>query len=351
MDAPSRSPLAKATAARHQRDWSQKKPQPPRNISPMAARVVGLDTRSPRSASISPKPARLVSSRQRWAHSVCSKKELEAALQDDSITAIETDLIWSTSQSAVVHAHPPQTTSDLAFDAFMDAVTTSPQRKHIKLDFKSADVVQPVVWGLEKYYCKALQARGQHVWLNADVLVGPGSSECGFDADGFVQACVRHRAFSSLSLGWTVDVGLGHSYSVDHVAALRALLQRHKLLGDPRLAISANLRMALRSSGPLRRLLDECRGELLLWTGVGEPPVSEQLVERARRVFPVDRLALDVSSTTAADALAQEAALSIYRAWRRAGALVAKLRARDADADADDDFYDRATRRRPTCCR
>ena len=30
-----------------------------------------------------------------------------------------------------------------------------------------------------------------------------------------------------------------------------------------------------------------------MWTGVGEPPVSEQLVERARRVFPVDRLALD----------------------------------------------------------
>ena len=89
----------------------------------------------------------------------------------------------------------------------------------------------------------------------------------------------------------------------------------------------------------------------MLWTGVGEPPVSEQLVERARRVFPVDRLALDVHSTTAADALAQEVALSIYRAWRRAGALVAKLRARDADADADDDFYDRATRRRPTCCR
>ena len=347
MDAPSRSPLAKATAA--QRDWSRK-PQPPRNISPMAARVVGLDTRSPRSGSVSPKPARLVSSRQRWAHSVCSKSELEAALQDDSITAIETDLIWSTSQSAVVHAHPPQTTSDLAFDAFMDAVTTSPARKHLKLDFKSQDVVQPVIWGMEKYYARALQARGQHVWLNADVLIGPGCSECAFDADGFVQSCVRHRAFSSLSLGWTVDVGLGHGYSVDHVAALRSLLQRHKLLGNPRLAISANLRMALRNSEPLRRLLDECRGELLLWTGVGEPPVSEQLVEKARRVFPADRLALDVSATTAADALAQEVALSIYRAWRRAGDIVKRLRARDADADADDDFYDRA-RRRPTCCR
>ena len=89
----------------------------------------------------------------------------------------------------------------------------------------------------------------------------------------------------------------------------------------------------------------------MLWTGVGEPPVSEQLVERARRVFPVDRLALDVHSTTAGDAMAQEVALSIYRAWRRAGDIVKRLRARDADADADDDFYDRATRRRPTCCR
>ena len=317
----------------------------------MAARVVGLDTRSPRSGSVSPKPARLVSSRQRWAHSVCSKRELEAALQDDSITAIETDLIWSTTQSAVVHAHPPQTTSDLAFDAFMDAVTTSPARKHLKLDFKSQDVVQPVVWGMEKYYARALQARGQHVWLNADVLIGPGFSHVILMRMRSSRLVCRHRAFSSLSLGWTVDVGLGHSYSVDHVAALRSLLQRHKLLGDPRLAISANLRMALRNSEPLRRLLDECRGELLLWTGVGEPPVAEGLVEKARRVFPADRLALDVHSTTAGDAMAQEVALSIYRAWRRAGAFGERLRARDADADADDDFYDRATRRRPTCCR
>lgn len=341
------SPLAQATAARHQREWAAPKAPP---ISPMAARVVTLDTRSPRSGSVSPKPLRLVSSRQRWAHSVCSRAELEAALKDDAITAIETDLIWSATQSAVVHAHPPATESDLPFDAFMDAVTQAPQRKHIKLDFKAPDVVQPVVWGLEKYYAKALRERGQHVWLNADVLTGPGSDACAFDADQFVQACVRFRAFSSLSLGWTVDVGLGHTYWVDHVAALRALLQRHKLLGDPRLAISANLRLVMRDPGPLQQLLDECRGELLLWTGVGEPPVSEGLVERARGVFPSDRLALDVSVTTGADALAQEAALRVYRAWRRASAVVAKLRARDADADADDDFHDRA-RRRPTCCR
>ena len=79
-------------------------------------------------------------------------------------------------------------------------------------------------------------------------------------------------------------------------------------------------------------MLDECRGELLLWTGVGEPPVAEGLVEKARRFFPADRLALDVHSTTAGDAMAQEVALSIYRAWRRPGALVASMRARDADA-------------------
>ena len=66
--------------------------------------------------------------------------------------------------------------------------------------------------------------------------------------------------------------------------------------------------------------------------------MAEGLVEKARRVFPADRLALDVHKTiTAGDAMAQEVALSIYRAWRRAGALVASMRARDADADADDD--------------
>ena len=94
---------------------------------------------------------------QSWAHSCCSRAALTAALGDGSISAIETDLVWSESQSAVVHAHPPATASDLPFDAFLDAVCGEDARPaHVKLDFKMPNIVAPCVASIDKYYADAL---------------------------------------------------------------------------------------------------------------------------------------------------------------------------------------------------
>jgi len=70
-----------------------------------------------------------VSSKQSWAHSVCSRSVLARALEDGGISAIETDLVWSERTNAVVHAHPPATDSDLPFDAFLDEVTRFARRR------------------------------------------------------------------------------------------------------------------------------------------------------------------------------------------------------------------------------
>ena len=109
-----------------------------------------------------------------------------AALGDGSISAIETDLVWSESQSAVVHAHPPATASDLPFDAFLDAVCGEDARPaHVKLDFKMPNIVAPCVASIDKYYADALLEKQMALWLNADVLPGPGAPRCAFDADAF----------------------------------------------------------------------------------------------------------------------------------------------------------------------
>jgi len=45
------------------------------------------------------------------------------------------------------------------------------------------------------------------VWLNADVLVGPGRKPTRFDPERFIRQCAVARPDDTLSLGWTVERG------------------------------------------------------------------------------------------------------------------------------------------------
>ena len=100
--------------------------------SPLVGKLLGLSSARTGAAAAAPRPrlAFALSSAQRWTHSCCSKASLSAALADEGVTAIETDLLWSASMSAVVHAHPPATESDLPFDVFLDRVTAQARSPH-----------------------------------------------------------------------------------------------------------------------------------------------------------------------------------------------------------------------------
>ncbi len=71
------------------------------------------------------------------------------------------------------------------------------------------------------------------MWLNADVLVGPGGTPCKFDADAFVVACLRSGpAHAKLSIGWTVSATrnpLAVGYTPAMIDAMLALCVRHGL--------------------------------------------------------------------------------------------------------------------------
>ena len=332
--------------------------------SPLVGKLLGLSSARTGAAAAAPRPrlAFALSSAQRWTHSCCSKASLSAALADEGVTAIETDLLWSASMSAVVHAHPPATESDLPFDVFLDRVTASDAPpKHVKLDFKVPAIVAPCVASIDKYYAAALAERATALWLNADVLPGPGAKDSApFDADAFVRSCARIRG-ATLSLGWVVDVGLGDAYGDLHVDAMVALLAKHaKRLkaNDCRVVVAANLRMALRSLAPLARLLATAPVdggvEVLLWTGTGEPPVSQSAVAAARKGLAAfgDRVAFDAATTSGAAAASASAKLTLWRAWRKtADALRPKARPappqhHDDDDDDDDDDHSGHRRRR-----
>lgn len=197
---------------------------------------------------------------QRWVHSCCSSEALAAALADDNVTAIETDIVLSTVTGQPVMAHPPATHSDLSFEAFVSSCLLSKAVKHLKLDFKAPAVVLPCLELLARHK-DDLEARGQGVWLNADVLPGPGVDDALFDADHFVRTCCERLPQAVLSLGWRVDLGVGGPYTCKHVDDMLALVRRHHL---DNVVLAANLRLTLLagSPNPLTRIFRDSKCEL-----------------------------------------------------------------------------------------
>ena len=144
----------------------------------------------------------------RWAHGVNSSEALDVALADESCHMIEADLVirgastrsskaaarWKAAGSStgaltardVIMCHPPAVDGDLTFDQFFKRVflaVKAGRRVGLKLDFKDADAVLPCVRLLRdsnvgihdaSYVGAHASTRTMPLWLNADVIRGPG---------------------------------------------------------------------------------------------------------------------------------------------------------------------------------
>jgi len=203
----------------------------------------------PSSQNILPNPKQL-----RWAHSTCSKEDLSDALLDSNITAIESDIVMGhelnedNEASALlqpVMAHPPQYLSDLTFDTFLGMTTTEDskdfQHKHLKLDFKEIGTIDPALDSLHKVLCRENKSFQQAVFLNADILKGPGK-RCGtldIEADVFIEKCLvflqrneKHRRQCAFSLGWKTDCRSLEGYTKDDVGEMQEVIEKNNLLGQ-----------------------------------------------------------------------------------------------------------------------
>lgn len=243
---------------------------------------------------------------QVWKHSCCSQDALRDALSDETITAIESDIVLSRVTGKPVMAHPPSTHSDLSFEDFLDKCVAASSIKHLKLDFKDPRVVRTCLKIAEKY-----ELEDRCVWLNADVLPGPGVSSSQFDADQFIRDCIELMPDGVLSLGWRVDLGIGCAYEQSHVADMIDLLERHSL-SQKRVVVAVNLRLVALGSDSLRRLLDDTSCDLLLWTGTGEPPIYPEQIHYAQDCLLKQQDSVAPSAT----------ALSSYNGDTRGGASI-----------------------------
>ncbi|XP_059825393.1 protein FAM151B isoform X2 [Hypanus sabinus] len=102
-----------------------------------------------------------------WYHAANRKARMKEALNSDA-HMIEADVVFG-SQGPIM-AHPPETDSDNTLQNWLNEVLQSD--KGIKLDFKSLSAVEPAMKTLlSMKHCLA-----RPVWINADVLPGPGGN-------------------------------------------------------------------------------------------------------------------------------------------------------------------------------
>jgi len=230
-----------------------------------------------------------------WAHATNSRELLDAALSNERITFIETDLMCRTAEAAsssaeltaddVNMAHPPHRESNLTFRAFLSRVEDSGRSIGIKLDFKERRAVKPCIELLKErgWAGEGGASRQQPLWLNADILPGPGSSSPNaptpLPAAEFVELCSRTCPRAVLSLGVThgppVPGKLGYS-----VACAEALLRVARSAHAPvTLALSA---FHLFATAPKpRALILGALGERCSLTLWGECPSAAERWMRA----------------------------------------------------------------------
>ncbi|RZF33786.1 hypothetical protein LSTR_LSTR017045, partial [Laodelphax striatellus] len=146
-----------------------------------------------------------------WAHAVNSRAKLNASLNDNSMM-IEADILMGQLEGSPpgtnpipIMGHPPQTTSDLSLEEFLTTILKSGKHKGMKLDFKSKEVFASSENIVEEILNKP--EADFPVWINADVLHGPGNSPVApVDADYFVSTVVKKFPTAMLSVGWTTFI-------------------------------------------------------------------------------------------------------------------------------------------------
>lgn len=263
----------------------------------------------------------------RWAHSTCSSDQLDSALLDDNVTAIEADIVMGheekelkevTPSSQPIMAHPPLLTSDLTFEEFIrrslsfgkelleDSKDSSDsfqsdfgpvkKHKHLKLDFKDAETIHPSFNTLKKAFA-VNETFDKTIFLNADILKGPGRrcAPLSIDAHDFLKASLQfldsmsaaNRKRFAMSLGWRTDCRSFHGYTRQDVDEMIELVETFDLLEKTAgVVLAVNARVLAKDPTSFDSILKRYPTmQLLVWTGTGEPPISETQISSIKEYF------------------------------------------------------------------
>jgi len=247
-----------------------------------------------------------------WAHSTCSQKALREALDDPTITAIETDVVMGKyldcEDWVPILSHDVRK-SDLSMQKLLEMASksislsndstnsntnTSKQinlTKHLKLDFKELEAVKPTIDILHQLDIRFYGSDGSAnnnldnaatIFLNADVLPGPGMrhADARVNGDAFLSTCLKENNNQkyAFSLGWATDARSLEGYTDEDVIAMLDLIERHDVVNSSiGIVLAVNARVLVQDCKALDRLLTAFpSSQMLIWTATGEPPISKR---------------------------------------------------------------------------
>ncbi|XP_035515182.1 protein FAM151B [Morone saxatilis] len=223
----------------------------------------------------------------RWSHAVNSRSRLSEVLSG-ATHMIEADIIMrGYDPKEPIMAHPPDTDSDITLREWLEGVKA--HDKGIKLDFKSLEAVSPSAVLLEE----ALAEPSRPVWINADILSGPGGQARPLEPQAFLSAVRTLPTHTVLSLGWTTGWTAGTDnpgYSWDMVHAMEEICRtlKHPVTFPVRAALLAQ------SFSQLAWLLKQSdRYTLTVWTGQSDEFTLQDLLPY-RREFDSSKIYYDL---------------------------------------------------------
>ena len=195
-----------------------------------------------------------------WHHAVNDQSKLDHALaliqdggssrSNDSgasdgavmVEAIEADIIYSQAKLQAVMGHPPMLDGELTLVSFLEQIsranfqprlcggsmqeelpTTTTERPVLKLDFKSMTALQSSLPHVKNYLTQVPPSIEEKVWINADILPGPGAGEDladeeaqkkvqpQFNAKEFLELVTSQLPGTTLSIGWVTSLTSIHA--------------------------------------------------------------------------------------------------------------------------------------------
>jgi hypothetical protein len=155
------------------------------------------------------------------------------ALATETVLMLEADVILSQDNPPIaIMGHPPSKISDITFKEWLNEVLNHQQQRKeegeeqqqetntgkeerkkkknrkigVKIDFKDPGAVEECLLELKRRGNEVAEMGSNFgIWLNSDILIGPGNNPCTFNPDHFIYLCKTHFPLGYLSLGWTTS--------------------------------------------------------------------------------------------------------------------------------------------------
>ena len=213
----------------------------------------------------------------KWAHAANNLEKLEQYCKSPKVMMIEGDI--SPRGENIVMVHDPNQKADITFDIWIEKISTS--KKGAKLDFKDPLAVLYCLRKLQNLDLK------NPIFLNADILQGPGGQIPKFESIEFIELCKKYYPKGALSIGWTTEYLPNKKYTKDMIYKMLEIVK------DFDCPITFPIRACyIRSShSDLQMLLQKLNYTLTIWNG---EPISNDLKEWIKHKFDHDKTFYDL---------------------------------------------------------